>query len=71
MGGELLPDLNSHSSFVILNNEADNRKYENVVQFKVHSMEESQGKTVKVNQNVGNEIEQVARIIRLSNKGKD
>ena len=48
---DLIPDLvDSSSQFVILNNEADNKKFENVVQLKVTYLDDTNAKTTKQGQ---------------------
>jgi hypothetical protein len=44
---DLIPDLSLSSEFVILNNEADNKKYENVIHLKVTYMDDTNSKTLR------------------------
>lgn len=44
---DLIPDLADTSEFVILNNEADNKKFESVIQLKVTYLDDTTGKTLR------------------------
>lgn len=65
----MIPDLSEQSHFLILNNEADNPKYENVIQLKVFHLDDTANQTRKqVNHAAGSEFEQTIKILRLTNK---
>ena len=66
---DMIPDLSEQSHFLILNNEADNPKYENVIQLKVFHLDDTANQTRKqVNHAAGSEFEQTIKILRLTNK---
>lgn len=44
---DLIPDLSDNSEFVILNNEADNKKFESVIQLKVTYLDDTNAKTLR------------------------
>ena len=44
---DLIADLTDSSEFVVLNNEADNKKYESVVQLKVTYLDDTNAKTLR------------------------
>lgn len=75
---DLIPDLTDSSEFVILNNDADNKKFESVVQLKTTYLDETNAKTIRNAQahqnhghnNSGNDLDQIVRVIRLYNKSK-
>ena len=75
---DLLPDLTDSSEFVILNNDADNKKFESVIQLKTTYLDDTNAKTLRNAQapqnhghnNSGNDLDQIVRVIRLYNRSK-
>ena len=55
---DLVPDLGDSSHFLILNNDADNRKYETIIQLKCNHLDETSNQTKKhIHSSVGADLE--------------